>query len=54
MPNPNSQVISSVYTVEEPRACPLNIKILNCNIKLFKPAMKAYFLLSCSVADIFN
>jgi len=50
-----SQVTRRVCTVEEPSACPLNIKILNSNIKVFKPALKAYLLAqSCSVGGMFS
>jgi hypothetical protein len=50
-----SQVTQRVCTVEEPSGCPLNIKILNSNIKVFKAALEAYFLVqSCSVAEMFS
>jgi len=50
-----SQVTRRVCTVKEPSACPLNIKILNSNIKVFKLSMKAYFLAqSCSVGEMFS
>jgi len=50
-----SQVTQRVCTVEEPSACPLNIKILNSNINVFKAALEAYFLVqSCSVAEMFS